>query len=350
MTSEASSSESSSSAPETDGDSSSDSTPTGAIVGAVIGAVAFIILVIVAAVLIFRRRRRQVALRARAASSGHTKATHTPADASPATEKKQAQEVMAASNRKTGRRSLLRPLSMIREQPSPVPPAITASSVPIREKHKSAAVPAAARQSFGPNWPLGSNHNPLGAHPVDAALKKRLSDSRIGAAIQSRGLDNNNGSGSRETQPRVPILQFPPPPPGTRKVPPFPPAKSSRDSGSANSTPTSATTMLKSPRLSFVPVSPIETVAFGGDAGKRVDRLTSGTYEDNPTAAPAVRPGSTVVTEPVSPIESDGGGEVEDDMQRLSYVSVPNAPGERDRQLVSPVSLDEIEGGKEEER
>ncbi|XXG94808.1 hypothetical protein Hte_001066 [Hypoxylon texense] len=385
-----------------DDDTSSHSTPTGAIVGAVVGSVVFVILVVIAAVLIFRNRRRsrqRAELNAQAAQSGPAKTPQSSADVSPASEKEQAQAAAAAAaaaNKKRSRRSLLRPLSLIREQPSPVAPAATAAAAPNREKHKTVAVGSAARRSFGPNWPLGtSTGNPLGAHPIDADLKKRLSDSRLGARIQDNGGvgigmgigdgggGGGSGSGSSSRQipshqtTRVPILQLPtPPPPGTKPAKPLPLPLTPRRSGSGSgSTPTSATAALQSPRLSYVPVSPIEAVAFGGSSTDRgvnrpVSRALDPINGDHNTttdaaaaaaataAATAAGPRSTVqqTAEPVSPIESDadgnpegGQGEIDEDAQRLSYVSAPSAPGEADRDLVSPVSPDEA-GSDEEER
>lgn len=343
-----------------DDDTSSHSTPTGAIVGAVVGSVVLVILVIIAAALIFRHRRRsrqQAALNTQAAQSGPAKTPQSSADISPASEKEQAQAGAAATaaSKKRTRRSLLRPLSLIREQPSPV------AAAPNREKHKTVAVGSAARRSFGPNWPLGSTSSPLSAHPIDADLKKRLSDSRLGARIQDGGGSSGGvgigGDNRQQVQPhqtmRVPILQLPtPPPPGTKPAKPLPLAPPRSGSDPGGTTPTSATAALQSPRLSYVPVSPIEAVAFGGGgSGRGADRHVSRALDqingDNVTAIQ--RPGSAVqqTAEPVSPIESDGDGngeggegDIDEDVQRLSYVSAPSAPGEADRDLVSPVSAD----------
>ncbi|KAI1780141.1 hypothetical protein F4818DRAFT_167262 [Hypoxylon cercidicola] len=322
-----------------DDDSYSHSTPTGAIVGAVVGSVVFVILVIIAAALLFRRRsRRRAALSEQAAQSGPAKAPQSSADVSPSSEKEHAQAAAAAAatHKKRNRRSLLRPLSLIREQPSPVSPT--------HEKHKTvaAAGPTAARRTFGPDWPLGpSASNPLGAHPIDADLKKRLSDSRIGTRVQPDRVP---------PQQRVPVLQLrtPPPPPGTKPAPLPLARRSSRGSGSGSGA------TLQSPRLSYVPVSPIEVVAFGDGADRRVSRALeqisrSGSARSNATTG---RPRSSGVApqEPVSPIESDAdgdgaerGGDVDGDAQqqhRLSYVSAPSAPGDADRDLVSPVSYE----------
>lgn len=346
-----------------DDDSSSHSTPTGAIVGAVVGSVVLIILVIAAAVLICRRRRlnrRRADLNTQVAQSGNTKKTpQSSADISPSSEKEHAQAAAAkAANKKRTRRSLLRPLSLIREHPSPVEPA--ASSTPTRDKHKTVAVGSASRRSFGPNWPLGSSptSNPLGAHPIDADLKKRLSDSRLGARMPDSGVDvgigRSSSSGGGGQAARVPILQLPtPPPPGTKPAPlPLPP-RSPR--GSSGGTPTSTTAALQSPRLSYVPVSPIEAVAFGGNADKRVSRALDQIDGDSIAATARPRSAMQQTDEPVSPIESEGEdgdrnerSDVDEDAQRLSYVSAPSAPGDVDRdELVSPVSPDEAGSDRE---
>ncbi|KAL7629187.1 hypothetical protein AAE478_000707 [Parahypoxylon ruwenzoriense] len=331
--------------------SSSHSTPVGAIVGAVIGSVAFICLVIAAAALIFRQRRRRQTTANASAPTGAAN-TDRSTNAPPAIEKAQAQTESAPIGIKNGRRSLLRPLSMIREQPSPIP-ATTPS--PAREKHKSTAT----RQSFRPSWPLGSS-NPLAAHPVDIDTVKRLSGN-VGR-VKSKALESEE---QPQLQPQhVPILQVPaPPPPGTRPAP-LPLPKTPRNSSSTNSTPTSATAMLRSPRVDYVPVSPIEAVAFSDDVERRVSRLFDPTLVRNEMdrndpgvgaraegdATIARRPLS-IGPEPVSPMEEDDE-EVEEDVQRLSCVSVPTAPGDGRRdvdEIVSPVSPEEPETGRGED-
>ncbi|KAI0842266.1 hypothetical protein F5Y06DRAFT_307036 [Hypoxylon sp. FL0890] len=328
--------------------SSHSSSPTGAIIGGVVGGVAFIILVIVAVALIFRYRhhRQQTTIRA-AGISGPMQTPQSSSDISPSAEKEQAQAVAiaaAAQNGKANHRSFLRPLSLIREHPSPIPVVPIASAAsspsPARYKHKSAADAAPARQSFGPNWPLGPEpgSNPLGAHPIDANLKKRLSDSRLGA----RGLAlGSSSSGNNEKPPRVPVLHLPPP--GTRRPPP----KSPNSSGS---TPTSAEAGLRSPKVDWVPVSPILGVAFG-EGGKDRDgegkRRSVGRGGDGLGGPGDGAVGMDMGADPVSPIESDEEG-VEEDMQRLSYVSAPSGYNAGD-DLVSPVSPREVESDGEDE-
>lgn len=137
---------------------------------------------------------------------------------------------------------------------------------------------------------------------------------------------------------RVPMLNLPPP--GTRRPPP----KSPRSSGS---TPTSAGVALQSPRLDWVPVSPILGVAFGdgnGNGNRRsVGWVDDGVGSRGDDAATGTGTGTGAVDterEPVSPIGSD---EVEEDLQRSSYVSAPSAYSALSI-LVSPVSAREAEG------
>ncbi|KAI1143336.1 hypothetical protein F5Y05DRAFT_421007 [Hypoxylon sp. FL0543] len=308
------------------------SNSAGAIIGGVIGGVIFVILIIIAASLLFRyrQRRRQAGVRA-AGISAPIQTPHSSTEISPTAEKEQAQAVAvaaAAKNGKANRRSLLRPPSLIREHPTPIPNApITAASStsPARYKHKSAAAAAPARQSFGPNWPLGPEpgSNPLGAHPIDANLKKRLSDSRLAA----RGPALGRSISSSEKPPRVPVLHLAPP--GTRRPAP----KSPRSPGSA---PASAGAALQSPKLDWVPVSPILSVVFG-DVDEKGNRRSVNGADGGPGLPTNTNVGD-VDREPVSPIESDEDG-VEEDMQRLSYVSAYHAGDD----LVSPVSPRELE-------
>ncbi|OTB08682.1 hypothetical protein M426DRAFT_262152 [Hypoxylon sp. CI-4A] len=353
--------------------SSHSSVSPGAIAGVAIGGAVFLILVIVAAILLIRYRRRQNQAAIRAAASippgGPMVATpHSSTEISPTAEKQQAQAVAAAAaaaarDRKTIRRSLLRPLSMIREQQTPTP---TPPSPPAR-KHKSAA-PAttttggggSSRLSFGPNWPLGpaSSSNPLGAHPVDANLKKRLSDSRVGTRGFEMEMSNassfGSGSGSSAETLRVPPV-FQPPPPGTRPAgvrPAFPPPRKKSHSTSTvgSSPPPSAGSRgaLQSPAVKYVPVSPIEarvgvqrsgslnSIGVGGN-GSGAASMAANLSKSLPMVPPA-----EPEPEPVSPIESDEEEEEgeegrEADLQRFSYVSAPSAHGAGD-DLVSPVT------------
>ncbi|KAF3060960.1 putative arabinogalactan endo-beta-galactosidase protein [Daldinia childiae] len=324
---------------ESESDSSSRSISAGAIAGTVVGAVAFVILSVIIAALIFRRRRAKK--NAANAPPVPVKSTDSSIDISPSPEKEPKQTTSAATvrpERPPTRRSFLRPLSMIQEHPlsisKPIP--ISASSfAPGIRRYKSAA----ARQSPRPNWPLSPPGNPLGSHPVDANLMKRLSDSRLG----TRGLESGEISDRRQKSlPRIPVLPFPPPPPpGTRPVTPLPPLKPSRDFEGTGTTPTSATAALQSPRLSHVPVSPIMSRVFDG--------LNSHRAVNNPSAS-TTRPISAVGPEPVSPIGSDGEGEGVDDLPRLSYVSAPSAADEggleRD-ELVSPIGVYEVDSDTE---
>lgn len=178
-----------------------------------------------------------------------------------------------------------------------------------RNKSTSAATTSSSRGSFGPNWPLGPR-NPLAAHPVDANLKKRLSDSRLGTMSLAealtmgprpglRGPDSDTGMRAEGSWAHPLKLSSTPPPPGSKHVPPKSPGAG-----------------LRSPRLEFVPVSPI------------VGRIEDEEEEEDG--------GRDVGEEPVSPIDSDDAG-FEGDAQRLSYVSAPSANFDAD-DLVSPVS------------
>ncbi|KAI0012174.1 hypothetical protein F4779DRAFT_105301 [Xylariaceae sp. FL0662B] len=357
---------------------SSHKTPVGAIVGAVIGAVILIVLAIIAAVLIIRRRRQRAVM-----TAARNERMRDMDDAPPLKA-----AALAAPAKEVSR---LRPLSTIHEQTSP-------HGSPLREKRKS------ARHSFAPQWPLGTG-NPLTAHPIgvekglgrSATITLGSKSSSSSSSISSnRSINlNTNAISARSgrkpvdrnsiSNPLVPVLNVPTPaPPRTGLAPP--PPKSSSSSSSPH-TPTSATALVQSPRLSYVPVSPID-IAFGSEAdGRRGSRLwvdtssavstrshdhipgiagsgastTSFSTAATATAAAAgagagvmaSADGSTSpeVAEPVSPIDDD---EQEEDAQRFSLISAPSAPGERDHehdQLVSPVSptIDDDDGVSSED-
>ncbi|KAI1338590.1 hypothetical protein F5Y15DRAFT_424851 [Xylariaceae sp. FL0016] len=347
--------------------------PVGAIAGAVVGVLAFILLLITVGVLVLRRRRQRD--------------TSTVAATGAMTEQRLDEDDTDDSGRPlSGARGLLRrlrPLSTIHEQTDPV----------TSPKRKS------ARKSFGPNWPL-SSETALASHPID--LEKRLSMNGPRSASASAGTSpGTEQAGSNQLPPPpqlpqqqqqncVPILQTPtpPPPPGHRLVPPSllsPPPRSPRHaktesgaSGASASTSTSTSTSvmgagLKSPRLSFVPVSPIDA-AFGDEVDRRMSRLevdprrlsrisvpgvdAVGHHhhhhhgEMSPGAASSPRrisarasvavPDGEEPVSPVSPLEDEG-----DNTQRLSFVSAPSNPGDGELELdelVSPVSPDSAEG------
>ncbi|KAI1452353.1 hypothetical protein F4805DRAFT_462861 [Annulohypoxylon moriforme] len=327
---------------DSDNSSSHSSKNAGAIIGGVVGGVVFIILTILAAFLLlrYRRRRRQAKLRASIIPLGPARTPHSSTDTSPEAEKDEAQaqaQAVAAVARskskskskptstptpaspKSPRQKIFRPLSSIHEHPHP-PHHLTKTPTPSttlgRNKSTSAATTSSTRGSFGPNWPLGptsNNSNPLASHPVDARLKKRLSDSRLGTLSLAQALAIGPEMGMRvgpgTDGPRVrPLNLARTPPPGSRPAPP----KTSPGGGGA---------ALKSPRLDFVPVSPI------------VDRIMGGGSSAAGTGGAAkVEDG----VEPVSPIDSDDE-EVGEDTQRLSYVSAPSAHFDGD-DLVSPVT------------
>ncbi|KAI1498839.1 hypothetical protein F5X99DRAFT_420320 [Biscogniauxia marginata] len=345
--------------PSNDDGHSSNSAPAGAIAGAVIGAIAFICLFIVAVYLFMRRRRQRQQRRQIGAAMISTEPTNL---------KDEPPGAAAAETTALGVGSL-RPLSTIHEQRSP---AIS----PSREKRKSAPT---GRQSFKPDWPLGLNGNPLASHPVD--LEKRLSLDTLGADRPAALAPPPQQARQEPQQPHVPILKVPtpPPPPGTRLAPPPPPPppKSPRHSSSVNPrTPTSVGASLQSPRVSYVPVSPIEA-AFGDEMDRRrtwLEDNAESRFTGTAAAASNTRKshGSGITPpvlslqglnnisstdfardnrtdrdpDPVSPVspldddDDDNDGD-DDDTKRLSFVSVPSAPGEGDREaddLVSPIS------------
>ncbi|KAI0135205.1 hypothetical protein F4814DRAFT_444024 [Daldinia grandis] len=330
---------------EPEGDSlSRSSLSAGTIVGAVVGSVAFVIISAIIAALIFRRRRAKKD--AATAPPVPVKSTDSSIDITPSSEEQPRQTTAAAAaarpERAPTRRSFLRPLSMIKENPIPISnptPISAASFAPGVRRYKSAA----ARQSPRPNWPLSPLNppaNPLGLHPVDANLMKRLSDSRIG----TRGLESGGISERlQKSLPRIPVLPFPPPPPpGTRLATPLPPPlKPSRDYEGTGTTPTSATAALQSPRLTHVPVSPIMSRVLDGLSPHRAV---------NRASASATRPSNAADPDPVSPIGSDGEGEEMDDLPRLSYISAPSTVDEgrleRDN-LVSPIGMNEVDSDTE---
>ncbi|KAI1805907.1 hypothetical protein F4811DRAFT_513044 [Daldinia bambusicola] len=361
------------------------STPTGTIVGAVVGSVAFVAILVIIAIIIFRRRRSKKD--AVAGPPVPMKSAGSSIDTVPTLEKQQRQTAVgttetstpAAIAAKPSRRSFLRPLSMIREHPLAISYPTPAPASGIR-RHKSAAAHHSPRSS---NWPLGPPGNPLGSHPVDVNLRKRLSDSRLGtrglaesppgerAIFAERGHDTI----------RVPVLQFPPlpplppPPPGTRPVPPLKPTRDYDGDGDGGgndgddykgtggaTTPTTAAAALKSPRLQHVPVSPIMSRVLDGVGPHRA--LSKGsTSAPTPVPASASASGTrrTISSgpspEPVSPLGSDGQGEGDEEeeggleyLPRVSYMSSSasttfTAP--RD-ELVSPIGADEVVSDTEE--
>ncbi|KAH9908940.1 hypothetical protein F4778DRAFT_205130 [Xylariomycetidae sp. FL2044] len=416
--------------------------PIGAIIGAVVGAIILVCLVALAAFLIIRRRRQQQQRRHipgaiggggggagggmvaslgdddGGTNKGHRDGggeDHIPAFPNPE----------RSRTRRGGGR--MRPLSTIHEQHLHHTPTTTSksksktssnsnpnSTSPLKRK---SLTPAIARQSLGPDWPLAANHgNPLGAHPVD--IEKRLS-----------------GTG-------IPILKVPAPPPapppsgGARLVPPpllslaaasslsLPSSRKSSAGESAmaergmgvggggglgglggpGGSSSTSVAGLQSPRLSYVPVSPIDA-AFRDEVDRRVGRLERdertgqlatttvargglgaeevsdddeegekrgrgsgrgrrrssivdfgtpfatpvGTGLGSAAAAAAGRESPEPVS-PVSPLEREEEEEEEHESgtQRLSFVSAPSAPGEGDQELddlVSPVSPERAGSG-----
>ncbi|KAI5921716.1 hypothetical protein F4810DRAFT_330809 [Camillea tinctor] len=336
---------------------SSRSTSAGAIAGAVCGAIAFICLVIAAAYILMHRRRQQKGRRHGAMATVSTEPSRLKGDPPEAAVADGAGP--GAGNQRT--------LSTIHENRSSAGP-------PLREKRKS-SFPRI--QSLNPGWPLGANGNPLASHPVD--LEKRLSRNTPSGDKPEGPRPPSQQIPREQQQQGVPILKVPTPPPGTRLAPPPPPPKSPRNSTSDS--PTSTGAKLKSPRLTYVPVSPIEA-AFDDEMSKRKSwyddssethgsSSTRNSYSGSMAAPRALTPrapalslqglsntsatdfaavGAAADPEPVSPVSPlDGDGEDEDiDTKRISFISAPSAPGEGDREmdeLVSPISPNEPGSG-----
>ena len=230
--------------------------------------------------------------------------------------------------------------------------------------------------------------------------EKRLSDQQIGIRDRnsaSNSINNHNNNTSINDRRSslgsyVPQLAIsPPPPPGSRLAPPAPPPRSLRSSSSSQPiTPTSTSAGLQSPRLSFIPVSPIDA-AFAYRTGnddfedpgegarsmhgsKRSSGTGTGISSRNDDAAltastiglaigraPSTRSArgqgtsryvsGTAATQspphnPVSPIEDedddiDADGDGDDaDSKRVSFVSAPSVAGDGpgDDAMVSPIT------------
>ncbi len=230
-------------------------------------------------------------------------------------------------------------------------------------------------------------------------LEKRLSNPRALAGAGSVATSGSSGGSSN-----VPQLQLPLPPPGSRLAPP----RSPRSSSSQPHTPTSLSAGLQSPRLSYVPVSPIDAAfRFGADDDDADDNddgrertwhgyggnnNNNGDGSDNADAAAAAAAGGLTIglaigrtpssrsartgprtsvvynannnnnngngngkhvnsgrqeDDPVSPIDPDEEEDDDTDSKRLSFVSAPSVAGDGpgDADLVSPVSPDDHEPG-----
>ncbi|KAI3319982.1 hypothetical protein HD806DRAFT_524997 [Xylariaceae sp. AK1471] len=348
--------------------SSSSSISSGAIAGAVIGAVIFVLLAASGIFLFVNRRRRQRGehVRSRIMANG--------APPSPPTE-----DARLGNRAPAGR---LRPLSTIHERATPSP----LSASPGDKRRSASAI--LRPQSFGPNWPLSlsssiSHRNPLASHPVvDLEKRPGLHD-----------LLPQQPHPQIHAQNRVPILQVPTPPTlGTRLAPPPPKWKLKPPQTSTGGSPTSANgSALQSPRLSYIPVPPIDA-AFGEDVEKGLNSVAAPAntgINSSQTAASSTSPLLAAVTSsletlnanvatnkrltdngifintsrrssgfdddngepvsPVSPLDDDGDAPGN---QRISLVSAPSALGDTDRgefiDLVSPISpvdVGNVEGG-----
>lgn len=202
--------------------------------------------------------------------------------------------------------------------------------------------------------------------PIQVDLEKRLSGPRASTGDSSS----------------IPQIQVPPPP-GSKLVPP-PPPPPPKSSSSQPDTPTSISAGLQSPRLSYIPVSPIDAALFrdntdrrfnggggegggaGGDAAAAAAAAASGlgigvavarsvssrsarSVKNNNKSSNDRRISTSnhqkqqekQEQEPVSPIDDDDDDEdsmEEDaDSKRLSFVSAPSVI-DGDPDLVSPLS------------
>ncbi|KAI1261118.1 hypothetical protein F5Y18DRAFT_440894 [Xylariaceae sp. FL1019] len=310
---------------------SSHSISTAAVAGGAIGAVLIVLLAIAGIVLFIKRRRQRQ--RHQLDIEGPDKA----ADG--------ANEDTNLGDRSGIGRQRQRPLSIIPEQASPSPLS------PEAEQHSTGS--PRRPKSFGSNWPLSTRSpnaiNPLSSHPID--MEKRLS----GHDVYSKSTSH------QEPVPDVPVIKIPTPPP-KREV-------SVSAGGSA----------LQSPRLSYIPVSPIDGV-FGPDVEKRQSIAIPGTHDMRNNIA-SFRPSMILNTStpgalamsgemkesrtsngareisssrrssrldydaepvsPVSPLDDDDDISV----QRISFISAASDPHshirERLNEIVSPVSPDD---------
>ncbi|KAI1383359.1 uncharacterized protein F4822DRAFT_75198 [Hypoxylon trugodes] len=299
----------------TDTDSSNSSISGGAIAGIVVGAVLGIILIAIVVAFICRSQRKKQhqapAVRPSISPPLPIKTTDSSPDSSPTVEKDQARARAVATvegagvgagaeagpaktkSRRSARRSFLRPLSMIREQPSPIPGARSNGISPVSPT-------GTTRQSYGLNWPLVPS-SPLASHPVDETLKKRLSDGRF-------GLMNPPGPDGAGLGQRLPALQLA--------------SLTSGNMPTRSLSSTSAST--RGPRQPFS--------SIGGRVNKAMDRYSADSVlATGSTSASAMK---VADPEPVSPIESEE--EEPEDVQRFSFVSVPSAKDE----IVSPLEAD----------
>ncbi|KAI1326252.1 hypothetical protein F5Y16DRAFT_237000 [Xylariaceae sp. FL0255] len=285
--------------------SSSSSAPSGAITGAAVGGVVLVILIITGIVLFTRRRRQQRAERLQSLEAPDAK----PASFEPPSDK--------AKPLDKNKIKLVRgTLFTIQEQSSPSSPSVSPLSPPQASDNKRTRP-----QNPGPNWPLGprrpiSPRNPLSSHPVK--LEKGQSSNFI-----------TNDVSPRNREPRVPTLLAPP----TRNP------KTSRGLTPATTgSPTTAET--QSPRLSYVPVSPLDKV-FGDEVNQRLSSLGQRAESSHPSLpllniamVGARKQAGTSQLEhdhdPVSPVSPLDDEDIEAHDQRISFVSAPSeAPGDR---------------------
>ncbi|KAI0143604.1 hypothetical protein GGR57DRAFT_518257 [Xylariaceae sp. FL1272] len=308
---------------------SSHSVSTAAVAGGAIGAILIAALVIAGIVLLIKRRRQ---------CQKHQFDTEGPDKATGAAN----EDTNLRDGFGVGRQRQ-RPLSIIPEQASPQ------TLSPGAEQHATGS--PRRPTSFGPNWPLNTRSpnaiNPLTSHPTD--VEKRLS----GHDVHSKAASHE------ESVPKIPVIKIPTPLP-KREV-------SVSAGGSA----------LQSPRLSYIPVSPIDR-AFGLDVEKRLSSVGRQGAHDITNNLASPRPFVTVNTSvpgaliangeakerkasiearnfsssrrssrleneaepvsPVSPLDDDD----ETSVQRISLVSAASGPNnhinDKLNEFVSPIS------------
>ncbi|KAI1810546.1 hypothetical protein GGS20DRAFT_589435 [Poronia punctata] len=320
------------------GSSSSGSVSTGAIAGAVVGGIVLIILAAVGGFLIASRKRRTRRRRQQQQQQQWPEGKERD-------ELRLGSAALGDNNMLAGR---VRPLSTIPENLTPSPDSTSPTDkLKLQSSSTSGSSSVLRPHSSGPTWPLGpdSPRNPLGSHPV-TEMDKRFSLRET----------------STEPQNNVPILGVPSPrPPGTRLAPPPPPplkrkkvpnpstttdpSKSPRPvskGGSPTSIITGLGLQMQSPRLSYVPVSPIDG-ALNVPVPVPVPVSSTPSSSSLGSVIPYHHPDPDSPVSPVSPLDDDDDDEEDvTPRQRISLVSAASGGGEgQEKQLenlVSPIS------------
>ncbi|TGJ83979.1 hypothetical protein E0Z10_g4756 [Xylaria hypoxylon] len=329
--------------------SSPSSASPGAIAGAVAGSVIFAVLAILGISLFIKRRRRQQWEQRIHNGSGAMSAPCPPTE-----------DVRFGGGAPVGR---LRPLSTIQEQQTPL-------NSPAFSGDKQRSAPGTLRpHSYGQNWPLAgptSPRNPLSSHPV-FDLEKRLSKNELLPQPQSNIYMKTD----------VPIVQAPTPPSfGTLLSPPPPLRKPEPARMLGGSILTNAIGLaLQSPRLSYIPPPTIDE-AFGEDVrrtlngvgepdddaldknetnsstlpllatdvpwpatidttvGMKNKKLSNNGFYINPNREIS---SSNNDSEPMSPLDVTGQGELDDMVSPMSPDDMGSAEGRLSPMTVSPL-------------